>query len=190
MKYDFWIWENKLSKSFCDLILSEVDWKANETASIVESKTDTGLEIHRIDKSIRDTNIVWHDSTSIMGCIISAHIHSANEQAGWNMSLDYMEGVQMGKYGIGGKYDWHADVPMGEFLEEENPRKLSCSILLNDTSEFKGGEFKFKNENLNLNFGQGSILVFPSFLEHRVTPVTEGTRYTAVSWMHGGKVKL
>ena len=32
---------------------------------------------------------------------------------------------------------------------------------------------------------EGSIIVFPSFVEHRVTPVTEGIRYSLVSWFVG-----
>ena len=190
MHYDYWLWESVLSRKFCDSILSETNWNNLETGEINYGKTDDGLVISKIDKSIRNTNLVWQNPLSPIGCIISTYIHSANQQAGWNMSLNQLEMVQIGKYDVGGKYDWHRDIEMHNFLQDENPRKLSCSILLNDTTEFKGGEFEFKNEKLKIDFKPGSIIVFPSYLEHRVTPVTEGTRYSAVSWMHGNKVKL
>jgi len=32
---------------------------------------------------------------------------------------------------------------------------------------------------------KGSIIVFPSFLWHRVKPVTKGTRYSLVVWNLG-----
>ena len=32
---------------------------------------------------------------------------------------------------------------------------------------------------------QGSVIVFPSFVWHRVTPVTKGTRYSLVLWTCG-----
>jgi len=56
--------------------------------------------------------------------------------------------------------------------------------LLND--EFIGGGLeingKFKESVLK---SKGDIVVFPSFLSHRVVPVELGTRYTAVSWAYG-----
>jgi PKHD-type hydroxylase len=32
---------------------------------------------------------------------------------------------------------------------------------------------------------KGSVIVFPSFIWHRVTPVTAGTRYSLVNWNLG-----
>jgi PKHD-type hydroxylase len=31
----------------------------------------------------------------------------------------------------------------------------------------------------------GDALVFPSFLRHRVTPVSRGVRYSLVTWIEG-----
>jgi PKHD-type hydroxylase len=70
------------------------------------------------------------------------------------------------------------------------------SILLNDGSEFKGGnlEFDFRDtndikDNKPLTFlnarKKGTLVVFPSFIWHRVTPVTFGTRYSLVMWSLG-----
>ena len=66
-------------------------------------------------------------------------------------------------------------------------RKLSISIQLNDPSEYKGGSFEFKEllEKEQPKLLQGSVLVFPSFLQHRVTPIISGTRYSAVTWARG-----
>ena len=84
-------------------------------------------------------------------------------------------------------FDWHID--------EMNPRKdgkirkLSMSILLNDPSEYEGGVLEFNTPNglfqcKELNQA-GSLVVFPSNVSHRVTPVTKGTRYSLVSWSLG-----
>ena len=32
---------------------------------------------------------------------------------------------------------------------------------------------------------RGSIIIFPAFLSHRVTPVTKGRRYSLITWMNG-----
>ena len=73
-------------------------------------------------------------------------------------------------------------------------RKLSLTINLNLPGEYEGGNLKF-------DFGphapgnryhecteirpQGSIIVFPSYIYHQVTPVTNGTRYSLVLWTLG-----
>ena len=64
---------------------------------------------------------------------------------------------------------------------------------LSDPSDYKGGELEFSfptPENRNISsikeiITQGSIVVFPSFIWHRVKPVTEGTRYSLVIWSIG-----
>jgi predicted 2-oxoglutarate/Fe(II)-dependent dioxygenase YbiX len=59
---------------------------------------------------------------------------------------------------------------------------LSLVGALNDN--YNGGQFLMNNEVITLK--QGDILVFPStFLyPHKVTEVTEGTRYTFVTWAY------
>jgi PKHD-type hydroxylase len=80
-----------------------------------------------------------------------------------------------------GHYDWHID--MGP---EKARRKLSLVCQLSDPSEYEGGE-------LQINTGQimvpekekGTVILFPSYLLHRVTPVTKGTRRSLVLWIEG-----
>ena len=68
-------------------------------------------------------------------------------------------------------------------------RKLSMSVMLN--SNFEGGEFEFVTYNkevgtiTSIEATAGSIIVFPSSMEHRVAPVTKGTRYSLVCWFVG-----
>lgn len=76
-------------------------------------------------------------------------------------------------------------------------RKISMTLLLNDPKEFKGGDLEFdygrndfgKNddtiETCKEARGQGTLIFFPSFISHRVTPVTKGTRYSLVMWTVG-----
>ena len=65
-------------------------------------------------------------------------------------------------------------------------RKLSVVVQLTDPSDYEGGIFEFKTVETPANFKtRGSILVFPSYLEHQVTEITEGTRYSLVCWAEG-----
>ena len=59
---------------------------------------------------------------------------------------------------------------------------LSILGILND--DYKGGEFIMFDEDEEIKLKKGDIMVFPSnFLyPHTVKPVTEGTRYSFVSW--------
>ena len=89
------------------------------------------------------------------------------------------------KYVKGGHYDWHVDT--GSAYLKQKERKISFSLILNDN--YEGGELEFKNsdENISLDLNKGDMVTFPSFLEHRVKPVLNGTRISLVGWMVGPK---
>ena len=73
-------------------------------------------------------------------------------------------------------------------------RKISVTINLNAPGEYEGGNLKFDfgPHNLGERFRecieirpQGSMIVFPSYIHHQVTPITKGTRYSLVLWCLG-----
>jgi len=77
-------------------------------------------------------------------------------------------------------------------------RKLSVTINLNTPGEYEGGNLKFDygpHTEGNRFYEceeirpQGSVIVFPSFIDHTVTPVTKGTRYSLVLWNLGAPWK-
>lgn len=73
-------------------------------------------------------------------------------------------------------------------------RKLSMTLNLNQPGDYEGGNLKFDygfhsdgeqfHECEEIR-PQGSMIVFPSFIDHCVTPVTKGTRYSLVLWSLG-----
>jgi PKHD-type hydroxylase len=178
VNYSYWLWEGALSKEFCQSALAEVDWATSEVAAVDEKGPV-------IDPKKRRTDILWQDTMQPLGCIARAYIDIANQAAGWGYSIINQENTQISRYKSAdeGHYDWHMDAgPPKEGIQ----RKLSISILLSDPSEFEGGELQFKGmEDRKILTKQGSIVVFPSFIEHKVTPVTKGVRYSAVTWASG-----
>ena len=178
VNYTYWKWDAVLSKEFCHSALEQIDWATAETASIVNEKSV-------VDAKIRRTDVVWQESMQPLGCIAKCYIETANQYAEWGYSLGSQEKTQLGRYKSTdeGYYDWHMDaMPPQNGIQ----RKLSCVILLNDPSEFEGGILQFKGmEDQNVLDQRGSVIVFPSFIEHKVTPVTKGVRYTAVTWASG-----
>ena len=76
-------------------------------------------------------------------------------------------------------------------------RKISVTVNLTDKKNYKGGDLRFdfgahsakRYHTITQAREQGSIIVFPSFLHHQVTPVTTGTRYSLVLWTLGPPFK-
>jgi PKHD-type hydroxylase len=89
-----------------------------------------------------------------------------------------------------GHYDWHMDMTTGSTTNWQSAtRKLSLSLVLND--DYEGGEFQFntggEDRALVAEQKKGRILAFPSFIQHRVLPVTKGVRKSIVIWVVGPK---
>ena len=90
------------------------------------------------------------------------------------------------KYEKGGHYDWHVDT--GNSVCH---RKLSFTIQLSDDKDYVGGDVEFIGSKVDTKaFRQkGVCIIYPSFLPHRVSKVTKGTRYAIVGWIHGPTFK-
>ena len=85
-----------------------------------------------------------------------------------------------------GMYGWHQD--FGTSIS----RKLSLAMQLSDPSDYEGGNFQIftgGNEPQTLPKKRGYILVFPSYVVHQVTPVTQGSRQSLVAWASGPAFK-
>ena len=84
-----------------------------------------------------------------------------------------------------GFYNWHLDI--GVYNEMTVTRKMSMSMVLNDPDEYDGGDLEIWGSSgvVTAPREQGTPAFFPSFLLHRVTPVTRGTRKSLVVWFGG-----
>lgn len=106
-------------------------------------------------------------------------VEFVNQQ--FRYDLHGFEMFQYASYTDGGHYDWHIDLGPGQ----ESTRKLSLSVQLSDPADYEGGQLEFMAASGASEISQGAAIVFPSFLGHRVTPVTRGTRHAIVAWVHG-----
>ena len=113
-------------------------------------------------------------------------IQKANENHFGFGDIQVTEQAQFTEYPEGGFYDWHMDCDVS--MQHEPPvRKISMTLLLNDPSEFEGGDLELlENKNKATRLKQGHAIIFASFLRHRVNPVTKGMRQSLVCWF-GGK---
>jgi PKHD-type hydroxylase len=113
----------------------------------------------------------------------------------YNMDLYGYDTLQYTEYNSEekGHYGFHMDSAIGGANAIGDTRKLSLSMFLNDPSEYKGGKFQF-NEGTEKNAidvpqVKGRMILFPSFMIHRVTPVTKGIRKSLVAWVLGPKFR-
>lgn len=141
-------------------------------------------------KSIRNSTIKWmspSEETSwiydrLMGCI-----KEANNV--WQFNLySILDDIQYTEYrGGGGHYNWHVDIGPGAISH----RKVSVIVQLSDSSEYTGGvlEVSTGTNSLKVSNKKGAVILFPSFLQHRVTPVASGLRKSLVLWAGGEHFK-
>jgi PKHD-type hydroxylase len=116
-------------------------------------------------------------------------VHGINAQY-FNYDMQQIETLQYAEYdsSCNGFYGKHIDM-----LQHNIPftRKLSFSIQLSDSDEYEGGDLllHFSDNPIVTNRSIGSIIFFPSFVLHEVTPVTKGTRRSLVGWVTGPRWK-
>jgi PKHD-type hydroxylase len=174
---NFWRWEEGISHELCDLLLKERA-TLEETAAVVGGNGDDGV----INKVMRDSSVCWAPTNHWIEGILYNHGIYACESTGWGFNLGRPEQVQLTSYDVNSFYGWHED--WSPFAATNIVRKISVIALLSDPSEFEGGEFQFKEDEA-VDMKRGTIIAFPSFVRHQVTPVTSGKRYSAVCWING-----
>jgi PKHD-type hydroxylase len=83
-----------------------------------------------------------------------------------------------------GRYDTHVDIGAGG---HSATRKLSLSIQLSAAGSYSGGGLQIgeNDEDWSAPLDAGTAILFPSFVKHRILPLTVGTRYALVAWVHG-----
>ena len=101
-----------------------------------------------------------------------------------------MTGSDVCSSDLKGEYNWHMDMCLNHMPPDMyDTRKLSMTLQLND--DFEGGEFQINNGDeagaIAPEMKKGRALLFPSFMCHRVKPVTKGIRRSIVVWVVGPK---
>ena len=192
---EYYYFTEALDKETCDKIMKA---GARDFGEAVVGHGDKPI----VNKKIRTSTTAWLNDQWLYD-LIWPYMEAANAKSGWEYDIKAAESVQITRYETGGFYNFHKDGKsdnLGAYNEPENKfmhgnvRKLSMSIILND--DYEGGGFEFATlvkEAANIytpDFNKlGSIIVFPSYMVHRVQPVTQGTRYSLVSWFLGPPFK-
>ena len=98
----------------------------------------------------------------------------------------FIRPILFSRYQRGMSYGLHMDnALMGE--EDTLTRSdISLTLFLSDPTSYSGGELAIDTSlgERTFKLPAGSMVVYPSIFLHRVTPVTEGVRLAAVTWVH------
>lgn len=178
---------SKWSQEYCNNLLQKVGSDDFVSGQVGDGNLDTGIRRSKI-KFIQASDIQFKDLFDELWIMAL----EANK-AFFNFHLSKLDYIQIGKYDAEdkGEYASHQDV----FWMNNDPnfhRKLSCSIQLSDPADYEGGDLFLdglpcEQPPVNDIRYQGTSIFFPSFVYHRVTPVTRGTRYSLVAWFDGPK---
>jgi len=139
-----------------------------------------------VDPSIRISKVFWlpkNDEFLEIYKILHELIGKCNNDFYQFKLSEIVEQIQYTVYKEDDKgfYDWHLD--MGP---NKSRRKLSLVVQLSDPSEYEGGELQINTGKVVLaEKEKGTVILFPSYLLHRVTPVTKGVRRSLVLWIDG-----
>ena len=194
---EYYFFMGALDQKICNKIIREAKGKWEESIidikkTISDEERKTGIKsIEKPDPKTRISDVAWCNEQWVYDTIWP-YMQQANYDAGWRYIIEGAESAQITRYKKGGFYKLHRD-GMGDYLsahQRGHVRKLSMTVLLNDS--YEGGEFEFaaySKEQCVIATPEfhkvGSIVVFPSGVEHRICPVTKGTRYSLVVWFLG-----
>ena len=192
LKYKYWYFTKAIPPEKCQDIIQlaskKTPWAA--TTKDIESAKD------------RQSTVSWIANPKIYD-LLNPFIHKANKNADWNFQWSWNESSQFTVYKKGDYYHWHMDSLPHLTTSVNHPyhnkiRKLSLTLQLTDPSQYIGGNFQFRWLNSHAQIETvtvkdardlGTIIIFPSFLSHRVTRITKGTRRSLVNWSLGEHFK-
>ena len=165
--------------------------ECDRIASLAEAipARDAGLVRGGHDHNQRRAEIVWLDDTPDCAWVMDrliALVRDANRATFGFDITEFAESPQVALYrgSREGHFDWHADIGDGPVARK---RKLTLVAQLSDPAGYSGGtlEIMLGARTVTADLAHGAAVLFPSFLLHRVRPVTEGVRRSLTVWCHG-----
>lgn len=178
-------WEGFLTDEEINYLTNVNNWSNITPAQIGSGVTNQNIRSTKISwlELSHENKDIWNKLAKVVAEVNSRYFH-------FDLTGFY-EPIQLGIYTAEdkGHYDWHVDMFIGN---KSVPRKLSMVLMLSDPSEFEGGELLLKSDSdkyTSLSMAKGRAWFFPSYMLHKVTPVTKGTRKTLVLWVGGPQFK-
>ena len=188
--------EHGLDPNLCDLIVTEY---CSENSSFNSSKiyAENGA---KENSEVRNSQYIQISDPQIINknSLIRSEIDNSIFCSITNIVKDYIQcnspflslsqdsGYELIVYSKGSFFKEHTDqltFSPNSFFDKGSCRQLSVVVQLND--DYSGGILSFFNDQYLIPKQKGLAVVFPSnfLFPHRVSLVTEGTRFSLVTWL-------
>jgi PKHD-type hydroxylase len=177
--YDrFCFFENAFSKDECEQLILLAEQLPSFDATV--GAQDNGGELNQAIRKSQLRWITYGEGSDWIFSRLKTLIKGANCRYGFQLT-GFFEGLQYTEYNADSShYTWHQD----HGAKEHSVRKLSCVLQLSDPADYEGGELELFGLGA-VQKQQGTLIVFPSYEQHRVTPITKGFRRSLVAWATG-----
>jgi PKHD-type hydroxylase len=168
----------------------ELDWLQAKAKSAEQTAQVGGGDGGVVNSNLRRSQVSWLTNTPDTQWVFGKLAHVVSQMNAQHFHFDLIgfgESLQLTNYdqSENGMYGWHQDYGGGI------SRKLSMAVQLTDPSEYEGGNLQVLTgqKELNVRKQRGLIAIFPSYIVHQVTPVTQGSRQSLVAWVSGPAFK-
>jgi PKHD-type hydroxylase len=182
----FVVWDGAFTAKELDAIERYGDVLPLQPAALTNAGDRAGY-----NDSIRRTRIAWlerNPKTADFYQRMEEIVLGLNRQF-FRFDLSGLAPMQFAVYDASeqGHFDWHTDYGREKGHEQHEPRKLSLSLQLSGPDQYQGGELqaKVRAGTEIAPKARGTLIAFPSYVLHRVTPITAGSRKSLVIWAMG-----
>lgn len=176
-KSPIWIYNKAVPDDICDYIINSLKNNQYEPGTV---------GITSVNQNVRNVMVQYLSQSNWITSLVHYYGFDANKE-NFQYSVGDSSVVQFLKYEPGMFYKVHVDTS-DVIGTESYYRKLTVIVNLTDPDEFDGGQFVLYHSGLKPIkpvAEKGTIFVFPSFMNHKITPIKSGTRYSLVGWVMG-----
>jgi PKHD-type hydroxylase len=178
--YQNWAFREKFfSPEECDRALALLNTNPLQDVVLRREDSPAGPEIRKSRAAL----VPWVKDAEWIYQRLAAAVLECNKSLFSFQLSGILENAQIDRYQIGSFFDWHQDFG----FRETSSRKLSLVVQLTDAGQYEGGDlelFSGRGPQKAMRT-RGALIIFPSFVSHRITPVTAGTRHALAGWVSG-----
>jgi len=186
-----WSWyDGAFTSDEIDRIVREMDLLGTQPSTVIADNTANAVK-----DRYRSSQQKMHGVNQYNKWIFDRLLNVSQEinEKDYNFDLWGFDHFQYTVYNVNEEYKAHADIIYTASKFKTLTRKLSISLVLSDNYDYEGGEFQIitaeQSEASTVEQKKGRLIVFPSWMVHKVKPVTRGVRKSIVVWVVGPNFK-